>query len=98
VGRIAGLPATRMEPLGAGIDLIQPHVNLLAGKAHASPMRVTATSPDAAEMVRDTLWRQIPDVCWSRWITTPKLTSEVFRPGAFANGMGPSLNLRSANR
>ncbi len=64
---IAGLPTT-----GAGFDMIQNHVDLLAGKVHAVPCRATATAADAAAIVRDMCLRSSdgsPTCLW--WTTTP---------------------------
>jgi hypothetical protein len=85
---IAGLPTTE-----GGFDLIQNHVDLLSGKAHAVPTRSTAAAAEAAEIIRDMCLRSgdgFPDVLVVLVVDhDPKCTSDVFRVSIWS--MGSSL-------
>ena len=83
--RSGGLPTP-----AAGFDFIQNHVDLLSGKVHAVPTRLTATAADAADIIRDMCLRSgdgFPDILLVDHDS--KFISEVFR--AFVNGWGSCL-------
>ena len=79
---IAGLPTA-----AARFDMIQKQVDLLSDKVHAVPTRSTATTADAAAIIRDMCLRSgngFPDVLVVDHDS--EFTSEVFR--AFVKGWG----------
>ena len=79
----------------ACFDMIQNHVDLLSGKAHAVPTRSTATATDAAAIIRDLCLRS--GAGFSDVLVVDhdaKFTSEVLR--SFVKRMGSCLVVGSA--